>query len=90
MQKLNERIKVLIIQYYLLYLLTYYFKQLETTLDKEEKSRQDLETDLANIIKEKNDLYMQLQIEKDALSASEEKTQKFFSLKLDLERQINV
>lgn len=65
-------------------------QELEASLGKEEKSRQDVEKELAKIVRDKNDLYLQLQTEKDSVSASEEKIQKLLSQKVEMERQVNV
>ncbi|KAL1237357.1 Myosin-4 [Trichinella pseudospiralis] len=64
-------------------------KELEGSLNNEEKTRKDLEGQLAKLIQEKNDLFTQLQSEKGNLSSSEEKIQKLTSQKSDLERQVN-
>ncbi|CDW55353.1 Myosin tail family protein [Trichuris trichiura] len=64
-------------------------KALETSLNSEEKTRKDLEEQLAKLIQEKNDLFTQLQSEKGSLNQSEEKIQKLTSQKADLERQLS-
>lgn len=52
--------------------------------------RKDLEGQLAKLVQEKNELFMQLQNEKGALSSSEEKAAKLGAQKADMEKQLKV
>lgn len=63
---------------------------LEAGLAKEEGCRKDLETQLAKLLAEKNELFIQLQNEKGNLGSTEEKLQKLNSQKNDLEKQVSV
>uniref|UniRef100_A0A915JUY7 Myosin-3 n=1 Tax=Romanomermis culicivorax TaxID=13658 RepID=A0A915JUY7_ROMCU len=64
-------------------------KQLEANLSKEESTRKDLENQLAKLLAEKNDIFMQLQSEKGNIQSSEERLQKLNAQKNDLDRQVN-
>lgn len=59
-------------------------------MGKEETLRKDYEAQLAKLTAEKNELFMQLQSEKNSLNTSEERTQKLNAQKADLERQVQV
>jgi len=63
-------------------------KDLEENYKKEESLRKDLEAQLAKLVQEKNELFLQLQAEKGNLSTSEERATKLNSQKNDLEKQV--
>ena len=63
---------------------------MEDSLAKEEAARKELEGQLAKMVAEKNDVFMQLQQEKSTGQSSEEKAQKLQSQKNDLDRQLHV
>jgi len=67
-----------------------FWQVLETSLGKEETLRKDLEGQLAKLMAEKNELFMQLQAEKNSLNTSEERSQKLNAQRADLERQVQV
>ncbi|RMZ95131.1 myosin heavy chain isoform A, partial [Brachionus plicatilis] len=62
--------------------------QIKETLEKEEKLRKELEETNLKLLKEKNELYTQLQAERDNSGNSEERIQKLVLQKSDLETQI--
>lgn len=65
-------------------------KDVEANLERTEKLRAQLEEQNAKLIVEKNEMFMQLQSEKDGVSEGEMKTQKLVSLKDSLEKQLAV
>jgi len=62
----------------------------EESLAKEETTRKDLEGQLAKLLTEKNDIFMQLQQEKGNLQSLDERSAKLTAQKADLEKQVNV
>lgn len=65
-------------------------KELEELLKKEEGNRKELETQVANLVEEKNQIFLNLEKEKNALAESDERANKLQSLKNDLDKQLNV
>lgn len=65
-------------------------KDTEEALAKEEKLRKQLEETNAKLLAEKNDLFNQLQQQKEGLSDVELRTEKLMAQKNDLEKQISV
>jgi len=63
-------------------------KDMEDNYQREERLRKDLETANANMQKEKQALFQQLEQERDALSESEERAAKLLALKSDVEKQV--
>ncbi len=63
-------------------------KDMEENYQREERLRKDLETANANMQKEKQALFQQLEQERDALSESEERAAKLLALKSDVEKQV--
>lgn len=66
------------------------FQDIEEAFAKEEKLRKELEEKGAKILQEKNDLFQQLQQERDNVGDSEQRASKLLSQKTDLEKQISV
>lgn len=64
------------------------FGKVKEALEKEEKLRKELEEQNVKLLKEKNDLYTELQAEKDNTAVAEEKIQKLVLQKADLESQV--
>ncbi|CAJ0577053.1 unnamed protein product, partial [Mesorhabditis spiculigera] len=62
-------------------------KELEESYAKEERSRKDLEADLARMQSEKQALAMQLEQERDTSAEGEERSAKLLALKADLEKK---
>lgn len=65
-------------------------KEVEANLEKVEKLRAQLEEQNSKLIAEKNDLFLQLQQEKDSVGEGEVKAQKLASQKDNLEKQLSV
>lgn len=57
---------------------------------REERQRKDYEEQIAKLVAEKNELFLQLQNEKAKLAASEEQVSKLTGQKNDLEKQVSV
>jgi len=64
------------------------FKALKEALAKEEKLRKDTEENNAKLIKEKNDMYVQLESERANTANAEERLTRLVTQKADLESQI--
>ncbi|CAF0931345.1 unnamed protein product, partial [Brachionus calyciflorus] len=64
------------------------FAKLKESFEKEEKLRKELEETNLKLLKEKNELYTQLQAERDNNGNSEERIQKLILQKADLESQV--
>ena len=58
--------------------------------EKEQKLRKDLEVTNVKLLQEKNDLFLQLEAERSGIGDLEERLQKSFSQKQDLESQLSV
>lgn len=65
-------------------------KELEELLQKEEANRKELESQVSNLVEEKNQLFLNLEKEKNALSESDERANKLQALKNDLDKQLSV
>lgn len=63
---------------------------MEENFQKEEKARKEVEEQNAKLLAEKQDLFGQLQLEKDSLANSDERGSKLLAQKTDLERQVGV
>ncbi|CAF0933109.1 unnamed protein product [Adineta ricciae] len=64
------------------------FKALKEALEKEEKLRKEVEENNAKLIKEKNDMYLQLESERANTAGAEERLTRIITQKADLEQQI--
>ncbi|CAF1172361.1 unnamed protein product [Adineta ricciae] len=64
------------------------YKALKEAFEKEEKLRKDTEENNAKLIKEKNDMYLQLEAERANTSGAEERLTRLITQKADLEQQI--
>ncbi|KAK0408652.1 hypothetical protein QR680_004074 [Steinernema hermaphroditum] len=64
-------------------------KALEEALQREEGNRKELENQLANLVEEKNQLFLNLEKEKANLAESEERASKLQALKNDLDKQLS-
>uniref|UniRef100_A0A914UJZ5 Myosin heavy chain n=1 Tax=Plectus sambesii TaxID=2011161 RepID=A0A914UJZ5_9BILA len=63
-------------------------KEMEDNYSKEEKRRKELEAANAKLIQEKQDLFMQLEQERDSSAEGEERSAKLLAQKTDLEKQV--
>ncbi|CAF2365471.1 unnamed protein product [Rotaria sp. Silwood2] len=64
------------------------YKALKEAFEKEEKLRKDTEENNAKLIKEKNDMYLQLESERANTSGAEERLARLVTQKADLEQQV--
>ena len=64
-------------------------KALEEAVERGEICRKELESQVAGLVEEKNQLFLNLEKEKAALQDSEERNQKLQAIKADLDRQLN-
>jgi len=64
------------------------YKALKEAFEKEEKLRKDTEESNAKLIKEKNDMYLQLESERSNTAGAEERLARLVTQKADLESQI--
>ncbi|CAF4110720.1 unnamed protein product [Rotaria sp. Silwood2] len=64
------------------------YKALKEAFEKEEKLRKDTEESNAKLIKDKNDMYLQLEAERANTSGAEERLARLVTQKADLEQQI--
>ncbi|CAF3855076.1 unnamed protein product [Rotaria sordida] len=64
------------------------YKALKEAFEKEEKLRKDTEESNAKLIKEKNDMYLQLESERANTSGAEERLARLVTQKADLEQQV--
>lgn len=64
------------------------FAKIKEALEKEEKLRKELEEQNVKLLKEKTDLYTELQAERDNTSGVEDRVQKLVLQKADLESQV--
>ncbi|TKR70123.1 hypothetical protein L596_022184 [Steinernema carpocapsae] len=64
-------------------------KALEESLQREEVNRKELEVQVASLVEEKNQLFLNLEKEKSNLAESEERANKLQALKNDLDKQLN-
>lgn len=62
-------------------------QELEEKLAKEEGCRKELETQVAKLVEEKNQLYLSLEKEKAAFNEADERANKLQGQKNDLDRQ---
>ncbi|KJH43074.1 myosin head [Dictyocaulus viviparus] len=63
-------------------------KELEDSIVKGDEARKQLESQVANLIEEKNALFLNLEKEKSNLQDAEERNQKLTALKADLDKQL--
>ncbi|ETN81715.1 myosin head [Necator americanus] len=63
-------------------------KSLEEAVAKGDESRKQLETQVAGLVEEKNQLFLNLEKEKANLQDAEERNQKLAALKADLDKQL--
>lgn len=63
-------------------------KELEEKFNREEKLRKDTETELAKLRAEKQEVFLQLEQERDNNAESEERAAKLLAQKSDFEKQV--
>ncbi|CAF1238599.1 unnamed protein product [Rotaria sordida] len=64
------------------------YKALKEAFEKEEKLRKDTEESNAKLIKEKNDMYLQVEAERANTAGAEERLTRIVTQKADLEQQV--
>ncbi|CAF3613437.1 unnamed protein product [Adineta steineri] len=64
------------------------YKALKEAFEKEEKRRKEIEENNAKLVREKNDMYLQLEAERTNTSGAEERLARLITQKADLEQQI--
>lgn len=64
------------------------FEKLKVAYEKEEKVRKETEDNSLRLVKEKNDLYTELQAERDNMNVVEQRMEKLIVQKSDLESQL--
>ncbi|CAF1505779.1 unnamed protein product, partial [Adineta steineri] len=64
------------------------YKALKEAFEKEEKRRKEIEENNAKLVREKNDMYLQLEAERTNTSGAEERLARLITQKADLEQQV--